>query len=207
MSILALYKPTRKLPTAKNTGLSEHVTHEANKAVESTLQESEAPPEKKKRKYTRTFSPEDRAEIGKYTSKCGNAVAVRKYNVEESMVRLFKKKYLEAIRVRVRNGDSQPVTAILPGRRGRPLLLGELDKKVQAYIQALRDAGGSIVSRIVIAAAKGIVLAHDRTLLAQHGGHIHLTCGNDCSYCFISIRILLTAIFNYIPKFEEITIF
>ena len=35
MSILTFFKPTRKLPTAKNTGLSEHVTHEANKVVES----------------------------------------------------------------------------------------------------------------------------------------------------------------------------
>ena len=176
MSILTFFKPKRTLPTAENTGLSEHMTREANKAVESALQkESEAPPERKKRKYTTTFSPEDRAEIGKYASECGNAAAVRKYNVGESTVRLFKKKYLEALHIRVRNGDIQPVTAILPGRRGRPLLLGELDKKVQAYIQALRDAGGSIGSRIVIAAAEGIVLAHDRTLLVQHGGHIHLT--------------------------------
>ena len=39
----------------------------------------------------------------------------------------------------------------------------------------LRDAGGSIGSRIVIAGAEGMVLTHERYLLAQHGGHIHLT--------------------------------
>ena len=61
------------------------------------------------------------------------------------------------------------------GRRDRPLLLGELDKKVQAYVRALRDAGGSIGSSIVIADAEGIVTAHDRTLLVQYGGHINLT--------------------------------
>ena len=60
MSILTFFKPKRMLPTAENTGLSEHVIREANKAVESALQEeSEAPPERKKRKYTTTFSPED----------------------------------------------------------------------------------------------------------------------------------------------------
>ena len=32
-----------------------------------------------------------------------------------------------------------------------------------------------IGSRIVIAAAEGIVIAHDRTLLVERGGHIHLT--------------------------------
>jgi len=44
MSILTFFKPTNTLPTAKNTGLSEHVTREANKAVENALQEKEAPP-------------------------------------------------------------------------------------------------------------------------------------------------------------------
>ena len=38
MSILTFFKPTRKLSTAKNTGLSEYVSHEANKGVESALQ-------------------------------------------------------------------------------------------------------------------------------------------------------------------------
>ena len=95
MSTLTFFKPIRKLPTAKNTGLSEHVSHEANKAVESAMQkESVAPPEKKKRKYTTMFSPDYRAEIGKYASECKNTPAVHTYNVGESTVRLLKKKYL-----------------------------------------------------------------------------------------------------------------
>ena len=61
------------------------------------------------------------------------------------------------------------------GRRGRPLLLGELDQKVQVYIKALRDAGGSVGTSIVIAAAVGIITAHDRNLLVQNGGYINLT--------------------------------
>ena len=54
-------------------------------------------------------------------------------------------------------------------------MLGELAKEVQAYVQTLRDAGGSIGSSIVIAAAEGIVTAHDRALLVQYSGHINLT--------------------------------
>ena len=73
----------------------------------------------------------DRAEIGKYAAENGNAAAVHKYGIGESTTRLFKTKYLAALSTQMKNGDSEPVTAIAPGRRGRPLLLGELDKKVQ----------------------------------------------------------------------------
>ena len=55
-------------------------------------------------------------------------------------------------------------------------MLGEiLDAKVKKYIQALRSAGTPIGSSIVMAAGEGIVRAHDRTLLVQHGGHIQIT--------------------------------
>ena len=55
-----------------------------------------------KRKYTTTFTPENRAAIGKYAAQNGNDAAVRKYNVThsigESTVRLFKKGYLEELK-------------------------------------------------------------------------------------------------------------
>ena len=95
------FKSTNALPTAKDTGLSEHVIRDANKAVENAQKEqqvSEAPPVKKKRKYTVTFSPEDTVQIGKYAAENGNAAAVRKYGVGESTARLFKTKYLAALR-------------------------------------------------------------------------------------------------------------
>ena len=105
------------LPTAEDTGLSEHVIREANKAVESAQKEqevSEVSPVKKRRKDTVTFSPEDRAQIGKYAAENGNAAAVRKYGVGESTARLFKKKYLAALRAQMSSGDSKPVTVIAP---------------------------------------------------------------------------------------------
>lgn len=108
MSLLKFFKPTNTLPTAKDTGLSEHVIREANQAV------SEAPPVKKM-KYTTTFSPDDRAEIGKYAAENGNAAAVRKYGVGESTTRLFKTKYLTVLRAQMKNGDREPVMAMAPG--------------------------------------------------------------------------------------------
>ena len=49
-----------------------------------------------------TFTPENRAAIGKYAAQNGNAAAVRKYkfthSIGESTVRLFKKRYLEELK-------------------------------------------------------------------------------------------------------------
>ena len=56
------------------------------------------------------------------------------------------------------------------------LLSGEkLDSKVQFFIKSVRDSGRVVNFAIVRAAAKGIVLSHDRSLLFENGGHIELT--------------------------------
>ena len=105
MSILNFLKPTNALPTAKDTGRSKQAIQEANKAVESILkgqeEADETPSSKKRRKYSMTFSPEDRAQIGKFAVGNGNVGAVRKYSAGESTVRLFKKKCLATLRDRV----------------------------------------------------------------------------------------------------------
>ena len=57
-----------------------------------------------------------------------------------------------------------------------PLTLGlTLDKQVQAYLIATREAGGVVNSEVAIAAAMGIVRKQDSNLLAQNSGHIVLT--------------------------------
>ncbi len=132
----------------------------------------------KKRKYTTTFTPEDRAVIGKYASLNGNAAAVKKFKatheIGESTVRLFKKRYLEEVKKRENPEDE--VTTLQKLKRGRKMILGEqLDSKVKNYIMALRRAGTPIGSSIVMAVGEGMVRAHDRTLLVQYGGHIQIT--------------------------------
>ena len=54
-------------------------------------------------------------------------------------------------------------------------MLGDIDAEVQEFIQALRKAGTPINTAVVLAAAEGIVISKDRSLLAEHGGHIKLT--------------------------------
>jgi hypothetical protein len=68
------------------------------------------------------------------------------------------------------SSDDLRVTELNLSKRGRKTLLGEkLDSKVQFFI------GGIVNSAIARAAAKGIVLSHDRSLLFENGGHIELT--------------------------------
>ena len=58
---------------------------------------------------------------------------------------------------------------------GRPLTLGDLDSKVQQYIRALRQAGAPVGTSVIIAAAKGIIISVDRTMLVENGGHTQVT--------------------------------
>ena len=52
-------------------------------------------------------------------------------------------------------------------------MLGEdLDGKVRAYIQDMRVLGNAITTRVVMAAALGIVKKKDKNLLAVNGGHV-----------------------------------
>ena len=94
----------------------------------------------------------------------------------ESTVRLFKKMYLEEVKQRVMTGvEFEEVRSLPKRKRGKKVLLGELDMKVQSYIQALSSAGTPIGSSVVMAAATGIVMAYDRTLLHEHGGYITIS--------------------------------
>ena len=55
------------------------------------------------------------------------------------------------------------------------MVLRELDSKVQEYIRGLRSAGTPVNTAIVMASAKGLILASNRSLLVEYGGHVCLT--------------------------------
>ena len=58
------------------------------------------------------------------------------------------------------------ITKLESAPRGPPLLLGkEMDVQVQEYVKSLRESGGVVNSRIVMAAAEGIVKSYDSNLL------------------------------------------
>ena len=182
MSLFQYFKRQDGLPTAKETGLTPHATAEANRAVEKVLAD-DVTIRKGKRRYTTDFSSEDRAKIGKFAVENGNAKAVKHFkstyqHLGESTVRFFKKRYLDGLAEKRKNGEMHPAVAEIPVKKqGRPLLLGDLDVQVQQYIRSLRSAGAPVSTQIVQAAAEGIVTSKDRTLLAEYGGNITLSRG------------------------------
>ena len=69
------------------------------------------------------------------------------------------------------NIESLPVK-----KRGRQVpLVDNLDSKVQTYLKKVHEGGGVVSARIAMAAARGIVLTCDRSMLAKFGGHAHLS--------------------------------
>ena len=71
--------------------------------------------------------------------------------------------------------DCSRLKELPPKQRGRLTLLGEaLDSMVQLYLQKVREGGGVVMARIVMAAARGTVLSCDRAMLAEFGGHVEL---------------------------------
>ena len=45
---------------------------------------------------------------------------------------------------------------------------------VQIYLKKVREGGGVVTARIVIAAARGIIMSHDKSQLVEYGRHINL---------------------------------
>ena len=76
------------------------------------------------------------------------------------------------MRKRPRSDDGEEIAT---KKRGRKLLLGEdLDKKVQIYLRKVREGGGAVSARIALAAARGILLKCNPSLLVQNGGPVDL---------------------------------
>ncbi len=100
----------------------------------------------------------------------------RKLNktISESTVRSIQKSYQSELERKRRHGKDE--IELLPiKKRGRSLLLGEdIDKRVQDYFKKVREGGGVVSARIVIAVARGLLLHSDRTKLVEFGGHVEL---------------------------------
>jgi len=166
------------LPDPKGP-LSDHVLTasiaEANKEVLKAVAEAKEP--QKKGPYIKV-TPEYKAKVAKFASINGNSVAARKYtkllgkNLNESTVRLWVKNYKLELERKRKAGDPDPDVQVLPtAKRGRPFLLGEkLDGQTQAYIRAVRDAGGVITTGIAIAAGKAIVRKSNPSLFDEQNG-------------------------------------
>ena len=107
-----------RLPTADQTGLPAHAVSSANSAVKRAFNGEDTDRARRKRKYT-TFTPEDRAKVGKYAAQNEVKKAqknFRKLNLSESTVCYFKKAYLAEVSKRAKTGDATGDIAVSKSR-------------------------------------------------------------------------------------------
>ena len=143
-----LNKTSEQLPTQEEVSLGQ-VEYQS---VKSALSKKSVI----KSKYVQ-YSDQDRYKIARYASDHGSRSAARNFqtrypNLNESTVRGFLKKYKQK-RAAERAGMEKPTQTIAPNKRGRPILLGHIDEKVQTFLRALRKRGGVVNTTIAMATA------------------------------------------------------
>lgn len=127
---------------------------------------------KKRGSYT-AYSPEIRAEIGKYAAEHGSIKACQHFaevlghEVPESTARGLREKYLKKKKF-------CQVTSLGYSQRGRPLRLGKYDEVVQDCLRDLVRSGEKVSSFLAITTAKEILNKYEPSLLEENGGSIKL---------------------------------
>ena len=91
------------------------------------------------------------------------------YTINKSTILSIKQAYLEGMKENRTREDSGDLSE-LP----RKTSSDDLDQKVQLYLKKVREGGGVVSARIAMAAARGIVLTCDRSMLVEFGGHVEL---------------------------------
>ena len=125
------------------------------------------------RKKFAKWTPQQRAEIGRYASTHGVTAAVRDYQgkypqLKKQTVFKFKASYQKQ-----KKDSGKEVHKLATKKRGRPKLLPEkVMEKTVTLIKALRLKGAPVNVNVINAVAKGIVMANDCTLLIEHGSNL-----------------------------------
>ena len=141
------------LPTLSESGLGVVEYQQVATAVNKELA---APPAKWRRgsgTYS-TYTPTQRAMIGKYALENGNERARKHFlskfpYLPESTIRYFKKAYREELEKTRKKSDPQPVVEIIAKPKGRPPILLDLDEKLIKFLKAIRAKGGVVNAHVV----------------------------------------------------------
>ena len=114
-----------------------------------------------------------RALIGCYAATTTTAVALKWFQLmypvlSKQTVHEFKKVYLEE-----KEATNKEVTVLKSRKRGQLKLLPEgiITKTIQ-IVKALRLKGAPVSSAVINAITKGVVMAEDRCLFTEYGGHL-----------------------------------
>ncbi|KAJ8893018.1 hypothetical protein PR048_005599 [Dryococelus australis] len=135
----------------------------------------------KRGNYT-LYSPEIRAELGKYAAEYGNQRAreyfkdILGHEVPESTIRSLRDKYILKCHLNSNAPDGiNSVTSLGYSPRGRPLRLGKYDDIVRECIQDLMQSGEKVSKFLAIATAKQVLTQYEPELLVENGGNLKLT--------------------------------
>lgn len=149
------------------------VIEEVEVVVKGTKPSVRTDPGSKKRGTYTVYSPEIRAEIGKYAAEQGIVKACLHFanllghEVPESTARGLREKYLK-------KKKHCQVTSLGYSPRGRPLRLGKYDELVQHCLKDLVRSGEKVSSYLAITTAKQVLRQHEPSLLEENGGSLKL---------------------------------
>ena len=161
MALLHYLQPTRGLPDPRgplNSQVSATTIAAANKEVEKAMK-SDRTPRGKCGPYKR-YSPSLRAEIAKYECMHGAGATARRYSnklnecVSKSTVMTVKKQYEDELRKRQTTDDGEDLLVLPTKKLGRKVLLGEKLDSMVLYLRKVREGGGAVSVKIVVAAAR-----------------------------------------------------
>ena len=147
-----------------------------NKEVEAVIEKQQ----NTKQPY-RSYLSQQQADIGRYTSQHGPTAASQHFTkqlrhpVPVSTARKYRNLYHKELESSwKRHAESFPtITELPPRKRGRPLLLGNFDSPVQEYVRLLLISGGVVNARLVVAAARGLIIVQNCALLVDYGGSLN----------------------------------
>ena len=135
------------------------------------------------------YSPEVRADIGKYTCQHGMRAASTYFSrklgkrVSQSFIQSIKVSYLSHMKESRGDSSADGIDELPPKKRGRPLLLGtHIEKQLRLYLQKIRENGGVVRASVVVAVGKGIMMSLNHTRLAEFGDHITLNRHWACHF-------------------------
>lgn len=175
MSLHKYFAPTNRGNTSKRNlsaipvaaTIAELTSNEQNEVVEAI---KNVDGKKKRGPYVK-YDDHKRSEVAKFAVTTAIKTASSKYGIPENTVRHFVKSYTEA-KAAAPNKD---ISSLPHKKRGRITLLPQdIDTKVMEMASSMRMSGAVVNYNILIAIAKGIITANDRTLLSEHGGTIKL---------------------------------
>ena len=174
MSLHKYFKPSCSkesvdaIPVAATIAeLTAHETDEVSTQIQSLGKKQPV----NKKKYVK-YDEHKRCEVAQYAISAGNKSAARKFGIPLTTVRGFVKSYKELTVVK---NPKEKITTLPEKKRGRTTLLPEeIDAKVIEMAKTMRISGAVVNYNVLMAIARGLIIANDRTLLVENGGSIQL---------------------------------